>query len=494
MANADQYEILIIEDNPTQRATLEKLLTEAGYNVKTTNSIEKALDFVQDGIDCVVAGVITGDISRLDVIKHWKNHFPDTPLPVIKESQSVMSLLELISADKAGSKEGIETISEAKDLLRKLMQLVHACQQDQKTKEVAIETDGSSDGIIGHSPIMKGIIQMIRRCSTAFSTVLILGESGTGKDLAARAIHRDSARKDGPFIAFNCAAMPEALVESELFGYEKGAFTGALANRIGQFEAAHGGTLFIDEIGDCALPLQAKLLRILENRVVTPLGGSREIKVDTRVIVATSRDLPTMVTNGQFREDLFYRLNILTIQMPSLRDHPEDIPLLVKSFIHRINEQNNSAIDSISAGALEALQRFSWPGNVRQLLNIIEHIMVLADKDKTLITLEDLPAAINGTAPSAVPTNQQEARRRMHPAAPPDDTSISQNRRFTDRDGPLLTLEQLEQMAIAAALARFGNNKTKAAQAIGISVRTLQRKLSQHADASLVLLRTELNA
>ncbi|MGC8559961.1 MAG: sigma 54-interacting transcriptional regulator [Phycisphaerae bacterium] len=493
MMSPDQYEILVVEDNPTQRSALEQILTEAGYNVKTTNSVEKALNFVQDGIDCVVAGVVSGEISRLDIVKHWKNHFPDTPLPVINESQSVMSLLEMVSTTGLGNEDGIETIAEAKRLLQNLMRLVHACQQDQKIKDIAFTGDGTSDGLIGASPIMKSVMQRIYRSSAAQSTVLVTGESGTGKDLAARAIHRNSARKNGPFIAINCAAMPEALVESELFGYDRGAFTGALNKRTGRFEAAHGGTLFVDEIGDCALPVQAKLLRILENRIVTPLGGQREVKVDTRVIVATSRDLPAMINSGQFREDLFYRLNIINIIMPPLRERAEDIPLLTATFIHRINQQNNSAVDSISADALDALQHYPWPGNIRQLLNVIEQIIVLADRDKTVISLGDLPEDFH--------TASHCASGPAHGITPGSDPKLLQSdapprhdRRATDVDGPLLTLDQLEKRTIEKAMSRFGNNKTKAAQAIGISVRTLQRKLNQSAPPSLVLLRTESTA
>jgi DNA-binding NtrC family response regulator len=483
MPNLDQYKILVIEDNPSQRLALEQVLTEAGYDVKTTNSVEKALDFVQDGIDCVVAGLISGDISRLDIARQWKNYFPDTPLPVIKESQSVMSLLELVRADEKGRKERIQTIAEAKDLLHRLMQLVYACQQDLKIQDIGNAVESSNDGIIGNSQAIIRIRYLIRRCSEAQSSVLITGESGTGKDLAARAIHQKSARSQGPFIAINCSAMPETLVEGELFGYDKGAYTGALDKRIGHFEAAHGGTLFIDEIGDCSLSIQAKLLRVLENHIVMPLGGHREIKVDTRVIVATSRDLPAMVTRGHFREDLFYRLNIISISMPPLREHVDDIPLLAAAFIRRVNEQNQSAVDAISADALDALQRFTWPGNVRQLLNVIEQAIVLADRKKTVIGLGDLPTAIRNKMSSAPSANPAEPAKTSEPPR--------HDRRATDIDGPLLTLDQLEKRAIEKALSRFGNNKTKAAQAIGISVRTLQRKLNQSTSPALVLLNKE---
>ena len=469
MKTADQYEILVIEDDPTQRAALEQLLTNAGYNVKLTDSAEKALHFVDEGIDCVIAGVISGDISRIDLITQWRNFFPETPLPLIHQTQSAASLVEAVSADAHHSLHGL---GDAKLMLSRLMGLVKACQQ-KATTSVVKELDGTKDGLIGRSPPMLDVFDLIARSSHAFSTVLILGESGTGKDLAAQAIHRNSPRGAGPFIAMNCAAMPESLVESELFGYEKGAFTGAIATRIGRFEAADGGTLFIDEIGDCALPLQAKLLRILENRVVTPLGGHREIKVDTRVVVATSRDLPTMVAHGQFREDLYYRLNIITILMPPLRERVSDIPLLVRAFIDRVNAQNHCMIDSIDPAALAALQHYHWPGNVRELLNVIERAMVLSDKSKTTLSLSDLPPGIAQPLAELAATD------------PADVTNPSGNA------GPPLTLAQLEQYAIDSAMARFSNNRTKAAHAIGISVRTLQRKLAQRDAPSVVLLRTQ---
>ena len=470
-----QYEILVIEDNPTQRAALERILTEAGYNVKLTDSAEKALRFVEAGIDCVIAGVISGDISRINLIAHWKTYFPETSLPQIHETQSAASLVESITL---GEKHGVHTLGDAKLLLSKLTALVQACQQDAKAKAVK-EVDGSKDGMIGRSPAMLEVFDLIARSSHAFSTVLILGESGTGKDLAAQAIHRNSPRSAGPFIAMNCAAMPESLVESELFGYEKGAFTGATGTRIGRFEAASGGTLFIDEIGDCALPLQAKLLRILENRVVTPLGGHREIKVDTRVVVATSRDLPAMVVNGQFREDLYYRLNIITIRMPPLRERVDDIPLLVRAFIERVNIQNQCMIDSIDSAALAVLQRYRWPGNVRELLNVLERAMVLSDKSKTTLFVSDFPPGIVEPPGGSTATDPANA---LNAAAP-----------LSGKTGVPLTLAQLEQQVIDAAMVRFSNNRTKAAHAIGISVRTLQRKLAQREAPSVVLLRAEFD-
>ena len=481
MKTAPQYDILLIEENFIHRTTLERLLTESGYKVKTTDSAEKALNLVKEGFGCVVTGVISGNISQSDLIKRWKEYFPETPVPLIHETQSVKSLVEAIHP---GEDRDPSDAAAVHVMVMRMMELVRACQQDMKAA-LPENVDGSRDNIVGHSPLMKNVFKLIDRSSRAFSTVLILGESGTGKDLTAQAIHRNSPRKAGPFVAFNCAAVPDTLVESELFGYEKGTFTGSSGTKMGLFEASNGGTLFIDEIGDCALPIQAKLLRVLENRIVTPLGGHREIKVDTRVVVATSRDLPDMVAKGTFREDLYYRLNIITIRMPPLRDRREDIALLVAAFIKRVNVQSRSSIDAISVQALEALQHYNWPGNVRQLLNVIERAMVLADKANTKITLDDLPPEVRNDA-AALP--QQTADALNHP---PGVSITVPFHRPTDPEGASLTLDQLERQAIQAALDRFHNNRTKAAQAIGISVRTLQRKLSQHELPDVVLFRTK---
>ncbi len=491
MNSRNEFEILIIEDQPTERAAVERLLTEAGYNVKTTDSAEKALRFVGEGIDCVVAGVVSGAISRVDVVKHWKNYFPTTPLPMIHETQSVTAFSETIST---GMFDGLHSLADAKQMLTQLRALVQACQHEQTLQAPAAATDGTDDGIIGQTKVMHDVFDLIFRASQAFSTVLILGESGTGKDLAAQAIHRNSRRKASPFIAFNCAAVPDTLVESELFGYEKGAFTGSSGTKMGLFEASNGGTLFIDEIGDCALPIQAKLLRILENRIVTPLGGHREIKVDTRVVVATSRDLPDMVAKGTFREDLYYRLNIITIRMPPLRDRREDIPLLVSAFIARTNLQAHSSIEGISVKALAALQEYRWPGNVRQLLNVIERAVVLSDNAKKNITLADFPDEIAHAAETAEVLPQIRSADVVSGANAVAESPEEpvKHRRATDADEPILTLAQLEEHAIQAALIRFDNNKTKAAHAIGISVRTLQRKLAQRETPSLVLLSTDM--
>jgi transcriptional regulator with PAS, ATPase and Fis domain len=307
------------------------------------------------------------------------------------------------------------------------------------------------DQIIGQSKQMKTVFERIQRAAPVDSTVLVLGESGTGKELVAQALHQNSTRKKGPFVAVNIAAVPPTLVESELFGHVRGAFTGATDRRIGRFEQADGGTLFVDEVGDFELSLQAKLLRVLETFTVTPVGGHEDRKVNVRVLAATSRDIRKMVAEGTFREDLFYRLNVVTISLPPLRDRPDDLPVLVDHFLRDIAASKNTPARRISPEVMRRFQTYRWPGNVRELRNILESMMVLSDGE--MLTERDLPQQIAvsaeiTTTPKEIPTG--------------------------------LTMEELEKLAITKALDQCAGNRTHAATRLGISVRTLQRKLRQY--------------
>jgi DNA-binding NtrC family response regulator len=298
---------------------------------------------------------------------------------------------------------------------------------------------------------MKEVFARIQRAAPVDATVLILGENGTGKELVAQAVHHNSPRKKMPFVAVNCAAVPATLVESELFGHVKGAFTGATDRRIGRFEQADSGTLFIDEIGDFELGLQAKLLRVLETLTFTPVGGHEDKKVDVRVIAATSRDVPKMVQEGTFREDLFYRLNVVQIKLPALRDRSGDVPLLVEHFLKELSERKGIAPHRVSQEVMRSFMAYRWPGNVRELRNKLESMMIMADGE--VLTDKDLPSEIlasgSGHAPAKeIPTN--------------------------------LTMEELEKLAITKALDQCGGNRTHAAERLDISVRTLQRKLRQY--------------
>jgi transcriptional regulator with PAS, ATPase and Fis domain len=298
---------------------------------------------------------------------------------------------------------------------------------------------------------MKDVFAKIQRAAPVDSTVFILGESGTGKELVAQALHHNSLRKKNAFVAVNIAAVPPTLVESELFGHVRGAFTGATDRRMGRFEQADGGTLFIDEVGDFELALQAKLLRVLESLTVTPVGGHEDRKVDVRVLAATSRDIRKMVEAGTFREDLFYRLNVVTITLPPLRERPDDIPILVEHFLKEISANKHTATRKISPEVMRRFQIYRWPGNVRELRNTLESMMVLADGE--MLTERDLPERIaEGSLPHSVPQQIPTG----------------------------MTMDELEKLAITKALDQYGGNRTHAANRLGISVRTLQRKLRQY--------------
>ena len=321
-----------------------------------------------------------------------------------------------------------------------------------------------SVGIIGTSPAMAAVLEEARQVADARSTVLITGESGTGKELFAHAIHAWSPRAAKPFVAVHCAALNENLLESELFGHEKGAYTGANERFIGRFERADHGTLFLDEIGEISLPTQVKLLRVLETRNLERVGGSVTIPVDVRLIAATNRDLPAMVREGTFREDLFYRLNVVNLRLPALREHREDIPQLLDHFLKNAAQDNGKKVDGITADALAVLSSYDWPGNIRELRNCVERMVVLARG--SLLTVSDIPReivdALSGGAQVAAPaTNGMANPSLVTPAT------------------PVLDIHENERVAIRQALEQAHGNRTRAAEILGISRRTLQRKLKQ---------------
>jgi two-component system NtrC family response regulator/two-component system response regulator HydG len=473
MAHQNGYKILVVEDDANERHGLQRLLTDAGYQVAAADSADKAMSYLDEAVDFVLTDLQMGDVSGMDLLRHWKSKQPNSMFLMITGHGSVATAIEAI---RAGAYHYMTKPIDPQALLIMLQNMVRQREESRKVEELRNRLDEKFrlSNIIGRSPQMERVFELIRRSAQAFSTVLILGESGTGKELVAQAIHQNSPRRDGPFIAVNCAAMPATLVESELFGHEKGAFTGAIDKRIGRFEQASGGTLFIDEIGDFEVALQVKLLRVMENRTITPVGGNREIKVDTRVVTATSRDIRDMMSKGQFREDLYYRLNVITIELPPLRQRLEDVPLLVKRFMDRVNEQNGTKITAISPSVIDALQQYHWPGNVRELLNVVERMMVLSDK--THVEIDDLPTFIKqGPANRTIVA----AGAPPAPAAAPGASAQPAATGVASLEGALstMTLADLEERAIAAALTRFNNNRTRAARALGISVRTLQRKL-----------------
>ena len=316
-------------------------------------------------------------------------------------------------------------------------------------------------GIIGSSPAMAAVLEEAHQVAEARSTVLITGESGTGKELFAHAIHAWSPRASKPFVAVHCAALNENLLESELFGHEKGAYTGAGERFIGRFERADHGTLFLDEIGEISLPTQVKLLRVLETRNLERVGGSTTIPVDMRLIAATNRDLPAMVREGTFREDLFYRLNVVNLRLPALREHREDIPRLLEHFLKNAAQDNGKKVTGITSDALAVLSSYDWPGNIRELRNCVERMVVLARG--TLLTISDIPREIvEALSGGIVEEGTASGTENLMAAAP-----------------PVLDIHENERVAIRQALEQAHGNRTRAAEILGISRRTLQRKLKQ---------------
>ena len=482
MTQQNGYKILVVEDDANERHSFQRLLTDAGYQVSVADSADKAMSYLDEAVDFVLTDLQMGDVSGMDLLRHWKLKQPNSMFLMITGHGSVATAIEAI---RAGAYHYMTKPIDPQALVIMLQNMVRQREESRKVEELRNRLDEKFrlSNIIGRSPQMERVFDLIRRSAQAFSTVLILGESGTGKELVAQAIHQNSPRRDGPFVAINCAAMPATLVESELFGHEKGSFTGATERRIGRFEMASGGTLFIDEIGDFEVALQVKLLRVMESRVITPVGGNKEIKVDTRVVTATSRDIRDMMSKGTFREDLYYRLNVITIELPPLRQRLDDVPLLVKRFMDRVNEQNGTKITNIAPSVIDALQQYHWPGNVRELMNVIERMMVLSDK--TQVEVDDLPTYIRHpsnrvsvAAGAAAPSTNASAPK-SHPETTMTGLLAAVESARIDEALASMTLAELEDRAIAAALTRFNNNRTRAARTLGISVRTLQRKLGE---------------
>jgi len=442
--------LLVVEDQELERKSVMQLLKREGFQVYGAENADKAIGYVDENIDVVVSDLHMGDVSGLDLLSLWKQKQPDTHFIVLTGHSSIDSAVEAI---KKGAYDYITKPVNPDELILLIRRAIDSKRKDQEIDSLRRRLDQKFglDQIVGQSKQMKDIFAKIQRAAPVDSTVLILGESGTGKELVAQALHHNSPRKKGPFVAVNCAAVPATLVESELFGHVRGAFTGATDRRIGRFEQADGGTLFIDEIGDFELGLQAKLLRVLETFMVTPVGGHEDRKVNVRVLAATSRDITKMVEQGTFREDLYYRLNVVTITLPPLRDRPDDIALLVEHFLKEIADNKHTAAKRVSPEVMRRFQAYRWPGNVRDLRNALESMMVLADGE--LLTERDLPDRIadgsrESSNPREIPTG--------------------------------LTMDELEKLAIMKALDECGGNRTHAAGRLKISVRTLQRKLQHY--------------
>ena len=445
----NRFCILVVDDEPAQLELLSGFLTKQGFETVLAESAEKALAiFRRDAVDLVVTDQKMPDMSGLDLVKAMRAINPEASVIVITAYGTVDTA---VAAIKSGAADYLTKPVNLDELLYRVEQVRerHRLLTENRELREALQTHRRIDGVIGEGGRMLEVFSLVRRVASSEATVLIRGESGTGKELIAKAIHYGSPRASGPMIRVNCAALPETLLESELFGHEKGAFTGAFAARKGRFELADGGTLFLDEIGDLPLPLQAKLLRVLQEKEFERLGSSKPVRVNVRILAATHWDLEALLKAGQFREDLYYRLNVVTITLPALRERREDLPLLMDHFLRLFAEKNQKTIRGFTEDAREMLLRYDYPGNVRELENIIERAVVLSRDD--VIGRADLPLT----------THNVEGEENEQASLP-------------------AVVEGVERRMIREALARSGGIQTRAAELLGISERALRYKLDKY--------------
>src|SRR5437764_480005 len=391
---------LIVDDEPGMRQLLSHVFGRgAGHTVRAAESGAKAIELLRaEPADLIICDVKMPDMNGIELLRRVREFLPDAGVVLMTAFATVETARE---AFKLGADDFIQKpfdVDELKLIVEKALERLRLLQENRAFRRAQRER-GRLDQIIGHSQKMQAVYQMIETVAQVQSTVLITGESGTGKEMVARAIHNLSPRSDKPFMPINCGAFTETLLESELFGYVRGAFTGATANRKGLFEAADRGTIFLDEIGEMSPTMQVKLLRVLQERKVRPVGAHEELSIDTRVIAATNRDLSAMVKQGSFREDLFYRVSVIPIELPPLRERREDIPELVEHFIQKFCQQTGRAV-SVSEKTMELLERYSWPGNVRELEHTVERAVALERADT--IQPESLPQSVTNYNPASV--------------------------------------------------------------------------------------------
>jgi len=449
--------VLIVDDEEKICTILTKIISDEDFEVKSVNSGEDAIQFVDTFTpDLIVMDQNMPGLNGIETMSVIKDKYPYIVVIFLTAYGSIPMAVEAIK------KGAYDYLSKPFDNDEVLIIIRRALEHIRLSREVSVLKQQLEDkydfkNIIGVSPKMQRVFEQIRRVSETDATILVQGESGTGKELVVKAVHYCSPRKEKPLVAVNCSAIPHNLLESELFGFEKGAFTDAKARRIGKFEQADGGTLFLDEIGELPQDAQVKLLRVLEERSITRLGGSASIPVDIRIITATNKDLEGEVEKGNFRLDLLYRLNVFTISVPPLSERKEDIPLLVDFFIEKHNKRLKRKIKGISKSTLVAIQDYIWPGNVRELENVIESAMILATGD--VIQLEHLPLRIHGYPEIAEEAEIGKAGLEKH------------TRQLVAR---------IEKELILKALEKYKNNRTLTAEYLSISRKTLFNKMKQY--------------
>jgi two-component system response regulator PilR (NtrC family) len=452
--------VLIVEDERSMRDLLALMLRKEGYEVDAAESAEDALERMNRGaeFDVVITDISMPGISGIELLRQIRDRSPSTEVILMTAFGSKQTAIEALNAGATYYVEKPFDLDEMKTVVRKTLEQRRLASENRNLKlenrglRAELKGQYGFEGLIGRSPKMKAIFQLVQRVASTGSTVMISGESGTGKELIARAIHYNSGRGERPFVSINCGALPDELLESELFGHMKGSFTGATSNKKGLFQVASGGTIFLDEIGETSPAMQIKLLRVLQERRIRRVGGTEELPVDVRVITATNQDLERMVREKRFREDLFYRINVIAISMPPLREKPEDVPALAEHFLAKYREVVGKPIPGgIAKETMECLETYDWPGNVRQLENVIERAVALEATDE--IRPESLPNEVrSGRAPGGEPVVK----------LPAEGVDLEAH------------LETLRRGYMLEAMQRCGGVQTRAAELLGMTFRSFR--------------------
>lgn len=444
--------VLLLIDEPQEREHAIQWLEEVGYAVLVAGTLDEATTLIGRRLDI---DVVVAEVTHAQAVLVAAHGAPAGLEVILCGAADVFTITEAIAR---GAVSFLPHPMSQGDLLLQVMRALRAARRaqlaDDKRAQLALAQDVHFEGIVGTTPRMVEVMEVLRKASPTDAPILIFGESGAGKELIAHAIHQSSPRRNGPFVALHLFATPEGLIESELFGHKKGAFTGAMADRVGKLEAAHGGTLFLDELGDIPLETQTKLLRVLETRTFEPVGSNRSVTVDFRLVAATNLDIPAMIAEKKFREELWYRLKVVTVQLPSLRERRADIPPLVERFAREFAEAYGKKFEGIDADALAALRRHAWPGNIRELRNVVQQMVVLADGPR--LTLRDVPRELRGAEPAETGA----------PAAP-----IGLAGR---------PMDEIEKEAIRETLRLTDGNRKAAADLLQIGERTLYRKIERY--------------
>jgi two-component system, NtrC family, response regulator HydG len=464
--------ILIADDELSNLESLSRIFVKEGWRVSTADSGVAALDLLRrEKVAVLVTDLMMPGMSGEALLRAARTVAPDTEVVLVTAYGTVEAA---VSAMKQGAYDFITKPVKRHAIVKTVRQALEKAKlvAENRALKARLADLGAVPGtLIGTAPSFQAVLDALRQAAPTSATVLLSGESGTGKELAARMLHELSPRAGAPFIPVSCAAIPETILESELFGYERGAFTGAAARKEGRFERAHGGTLFLDEVGEMSPSVQVKLLRVLQDGVVERLGGTQPLTVDVRIVAATNKELLTEVRAGRFREDLFYRLNVVAVRLPPLRERRDDVPLLASVFLRRLAEKNGKRVGGLTPAALLALERYPWPGNVRELEHAVERAVVLSRGE--IIGVEDLPETVwRDEGEPAGPSGSVPAGGR------PANTAI------TIAVGT--PMDEVERLVIRETLRHTRGDKTLAAQLLGIAARTIYRKLDRDEEGRLL--------